>query len=1548
MAITAFALVFIGSINISANNQNSRVLYAYTSGGNTDTNTKFNDDSLDFDTVRVSNYTKFPNSTDDWHANIDADAGDVVSVAVYYHNTGSVDAENVTISMSMPGNTGTDFTVDGGVSADNANSVFGGANIHLSSTQSLTYISGSTRWYSNQTQSNPASFLNGQTGDEVISGGVSIGNIAPGWSTQGSVVARFQVSNNSSAVDIKANGSDGPITLGDKEPITLNWTSNGVSNCVLKIDGEFRSGVFENGDTGPFDYTHPYYPTMGGQKEYTFECQAQSGSLISDSVIVKRLVEAPGAPYLYAQVSGQCGGLINLWWEDVSGADGYNLYRDGKFIASTTKTNFTDSGLIPFEHYSYIVRSFNQRGESVDSNTAIGQASTECPAFTQGPVLNAVTDSSCGGRILLSWADLPGAVEYIVARGGVAIYQGSATSTVDFGLIPGNEYSYAVVALDSDGEYSPSSNVAKAFASAACAQAPSAPIISARTSSQCGGQIDLSWNQVNGATIYEIYRNGAKIGQTSSNSFTDSQLNTGEEYSYKVRAGNSIGFSAFSNISSATSSGACQTVPEAPVLGASTGSECGGQVILTWNQISAAQGYKVFRNGSQIATTSNTTYTDTSLTPSTSYSYTVRSFNNIGESVDSNIANTTSSEGCAEVPMVTLTADPSTIFKGQNSTLYWTSTNANSCEASWTSSKNTSGSQEVSPETTTEYSIKCKSDVGEASTSVTITVLPPVVCSLPEINSSLEASTRLGEMFNYAITTTDLGTSTVFNVDENSLPSGLSFSVDTISGVPTETGTFSVKITAENSCGKTEVTLIITVSGGGGSGGPSMGTITICKLITDDKGQIATSSIGLSEGLFEIIIKNSTSTTNELFNVSFNSLSYTPITEIFDGQMAQCASLAVPLGDYYYERESIVGNNWLEPLYNDEFSVNSDNLSDLFAYSPELFDTNQNNDGNRNIKSDGLVTLRDLTANKVLVVRNSYKFSTSSEPISVTLSADPTTISKGQNSTLSWMSQNATNCSAPWTSATSTNGTQIVTPDSTTSYTISCTGQSGTASSTATVTVTTGGGGNNNPTVSISADPQTINPGATSTLIWTSTNTNSCSAIWTLATSTSGSFSISPSATTDYGITCSGAGGNASATTTVTVTTGGGGGNNPTVSISANPSTIEPGATSTLTWTSTNTNSCSATWTSATSTSGSFDVSPISTTDYGIICTGTGGSASATTTVTIATSNDGGGGGGSSSGGGGSHRSGDRNRPISGVPSTPQVLGATSCEYLKDFLRIDWDNDPGEVIKLQVFLRNFEGFGMLPITAKFDQATFDAVSIFQERYFNDILAPWGHEHSTGFVYITTRKKVNEIVCQRAFPITPQQEEEITLFHQFLDILRSQGIATDGFIPTDSGLAQSLGSIDGSWSGVGLSLSEARAQAQKTITEEKSDDGGGLLSDLAKNKKLAVTAAAIFAGPQSARESLAAIISLFIILGIIYLAVRAVLRRQQSQALPQETKRIKQITYFIIGIVVALVFLSIVEYFVIVLPLLILLVLLALSLIYISLGKKEPHALMRVD
>ncbi|TSD02467.1 MAG: hypothetical protein Athens071424_63 [Parcubacteria group bacterium Athens0714_24] len=134
------------------------------------------------------------------------------------------------------------------------------------------------------------------------------------------------------------------------------------------------------------------------------------------------------------------------------------------------------------------------------------------------------------------------------------------------------------------------------------------------------------------------------------------------------------------------------------------------------------------------------------------------------------------------------------------------------------------------------------------------------------------------------------------------------------------------------------------------------------------------------------------------------------------------------------------------------------------------------------------------------------------------------------------------------------------------------------------------------------------------------------------------------------------------------------------------------------------------------------------------------------------------------------------------VTTTQPTPVVEQCNYLLEYLKIGQSNNPVEVRKLQSFLKDYEGFSNLEVTGIFDQATFDAVSSFQRKYGSDVLEPWGLDNSTGYVYITTKKKINEIYCQRAFPLTLEQENEINAYKNRLVIPESTTTPSEvGFV-----------------------------------------------------------------------------------------------------------------------------------------------------------------------
>ena len=150
-------------------------------------------------------------------------------------------------------------------------------------------------------------------------------------------------------------------------------------------------------------------------------------------------------------------------------------------------------------------------------------------------------------------------------------------------------------------------------------------------------EIDLSWTaSTESRTVisYQLIRNGKQIGTATSTSYADKTVIPGVQYTYAVTAVDSAGnvSAESSSVVAETSSSSDITPPSIPA-NLQPANVTASSLIVTWSASAddvAVAGYRVFRNGTQVGTTSTRSYADTRLVASTTYIYTVAAFDTSG------------------------------------------------------------------------------------------------------------------------------------------------------------------------------------------------------------------------------------------------------------------------------------------------------------------------------------------------------------------------------------------------------------------------------------------------------------------------------------------------------------------------------------------------------------------------------------------------------------------------------------------------------------------------------------------------------------------------------------------------------------------------------------------------------------------------------------------------------------------------------------------------------------------------------------------------------
>jgi chitodextrinase len=164
----------------------------------------------------------------------------------------------------------------------------------------------------------------------------------------------------------------------------LSWSAS--DNVGVTSYSIYQNGVFKTSVTNT-TYTVTGLSALTAHSFYVIAKDAAGNasatSNIASVITLSSDILAPTAPTLTA--SGITMNSTNLSWSaatDNVGIAGYDVYKNGQLIASTTSTTYTVTGLTTSTNYNYNVRAKDAIGNTTPSNlvsaTTLGNVATYC------------------------------------------------------------------------------------------------------------------------------------------------------------------------------------------------------------------------------------------------------------------------------------------------------------------------------------------------------------------------------------------------------------------------------------------------------------------------------------------------------------------------------------------------------------------------------------------------------------------------------------------------------------------------------------------------------------------------------------------------------------------------------------------------------------------------------------------------------------------------------------------------------------------------------------------------------------------------------------------------------------------------------------------------------------------------------------------------------------------------------------------------------------------------------------------------------------------
>ncbi len=350
---------------------------------------------------------------------------------------------------------------------------------------------------------------------------------------------------------------------------------------------------------------------------------------------------------------------INLSWTastDNVGVVGYKVFQNGMQVTTTTATSYQSTGLAPSTPYSYVVSAFDAAGNVSAQSLVAGATTLASPDVTPPTIslTNPANNATVSSTITLAAdaSDNVGVTSVQFTLDGVnlgapvtaSLYQ-AFWNTLSASI---GTHTLGAIAKDAAGNTGTAGNITVTVVRTPTDTTPptifiTSPVTSSTVSAPLTVNVTASDNV--GVARVELYVDGNLRSTATGTPYAFPLATTTLTLGTHILTGKAYDAAGNFGATSAVVITVVRPFPTVPLNLAVTGTTS-SSISLSWSSSTevngAIAGYKIYRGGVQTGTSTITSFTNTNLTASTTYSYAVAAYDAAGATSATSTTVTTS------------------------------------------------------------------------------------------------------------------------------------------------------------------------------------------------------------------------------------------------------------------------------------------------------------------------------------------------------------------------------------------------------------------------------------------------------------------------------------------------------------------------------------------------------------------------------------------------------------------------------------------------------------------------------------------------------------------------------------------------------------------------------------------------------------------------------------------------------------------------------------------------------------------------------------------